>query len=77
MRLFAYFLAVVVLFALADPGVAQDRYSGAQATAPPTAKAAGLRLLTWPGKITPSATPAPLDQPVRPRAAAGLAGAGS
>lgn len=70
MRFFAYLLAVFVLFALADTSVAQDRYSSSEATppAPATAKALGLRLLSWPGKATPAAAPARLERPVQPRA---------
>jgi hypothetical protein len=64
MRFLAYLLAIVVLFALADQSVAQDRYSGSEApgSAPP-ARTAGLRLLTWPGKVAPSELSARVGPP--------------
>jgi hypothetical protein len=70
MRLIAYVLAVFVLFCLADTSVAQDRSTP---TAAPAAKAAGLRLLTWPGKVAqaPQAAPAPVParRPIEPQRA--------
>jgi len=68
MRLFAFLGAILVLFALANTAAAQVRYSVASARAAPSgAQAAGLRLLTWPGKTAPAA-PKPLAAPVSPRA---------
>lgn len=64
MRLIAFFAAVAVLFALADQSAAQSPYAVADVgfalarTAPLTAQGAGLRLLTWPGKVVPQARPA-------------------
>ena len=65
MRLIAFFAAIAVLFALADPSTAQVRYSGIQdpRAQTPSAQAAGLRLLTWPGKVTPAAGRAPALRP--------------
>ena len=73
MRILAFLISVVVLFALADPSAAQVRYSVTETPrpAPPTAKAAGLRLLTWPGKVAPQAALTPRDErAVPPQAAA-------
>ena len=67
MRFFAAFAAILVMFAIADTATAQVRYSvagtalasEAASQAPQlTARAAGLRLLSWPGKVAP-AVPAP------------------
>ena len=70
MRLFAYIAAVLVLFALAEPSLAQVSYSvtGERHAAPASAKAAGLRLLSWPGKVMPASdpTPGPARDPSRP-----------
>src|SRR6516162_5696209 len=69
MRLLVFIAAVVALFALNDPSIAQSRSSSRYSPAyaadpPPTAKSAGLRLLTWPGKVTPQANAAsPPSQP--------------
>ena len=65
MRLIAFFAAIAVLFALADPSTAQVRYSGVAdpRAQTPSAQAAGLRLLTWPGKVTPAAGRAPALRP--------------
>ncbi len=67
MRFFAYLAAVAVLFAIANRSAAQ----AADPVAPPSAsaKAAGLRMLTWPGKVA-IAAPA---KPVAPRAPAVIA----
>ena len=62
MRLLCFLMAIAVLFSLADASSAQPAYAATLASAQlpegPTARAAGLRMLTWPGKI----------EPVRPRA---------
>ena len=62
MRFFTFLAAIMVLFALADPSAAQNRYSvsNAQGAATPTARAAGLRYLTWPGKVMPQSAQAPI-----------------
>ena len=78
MRLLSFLISVVVLFALADPGVAQVRYSvndaspATTATIPPTAKTAGLRLLTWPGKVTLPSASVSRAEPQRPIPSAAL-----
>jgi hypothetical protein len=64
MRLLTFLAAIVVLFCINDSSVAQDRYSAAPSAAAsaPSARALGLRLLTWPGKVVQpasAATPAP------------------
>ncbi len=54
MRLLAFFAAIAVLFALSDPSAAQSYYAGVTSTPqspPQSARAAGLRLLSWPGKV--------------------------
>ena len=55
MRLISFLAAIMVLFALADPSAAQVRYSitAAPTSAPGSARDAGLRFLTWPGKVMP------------------------
>ncbi len=57
MRLIAFLAAIAVLFCLTDAGVAQPVYA-ASVSPPslsdaqtPTARAAGLRMLSWPGKV--------------------------
>lgn len=67
MRLIAYIAAIMVLFALADPSAAQIRYSVAETSGAPSisAKAAGLRLLTWPGKVVPQSSSARLTSTPR------------
>jgi hypothetical protein len=66
MRFLAYLLAIVVLFALSDSSVAQDRYSATEAPkATAAAKPARLRLLTWPGKVRPQATQASAERPLQ------------
>jgi len=59
MRLLAFLAAIAVLFALSDTSAtAQPAYAATVASADlpqgPTAHAAGLRMLTWPGKIEPA-----------------------
>jgi hypothetical protein len=57
MRLIAFFAAIAVLFCLTDASVAQPVYAASVSPAAlsdpqtPTARAAGLRMLTWPGKV--------------------------
>jgi hypothetical protein len=64
MRLICFLAAIAVLFCLSDAS-AQTAYAPDPASAgSPSARAAGLRLLTWPGKVEPS------SQTGRPRAAA-------
>ena len=67
MRFFAYIAAVAVLFAIANRSAAQtiDTRSPAQVSA----RVAGLRMLTWPGKVMVGA-PAKPTPPTAPRAAA-------
>ena len=67
MRFFAYIAAVAVLFAIANRSAAQT--IDTRAPAQMSARVAGLRMLTWPGKgaIGSPAKPTP---PVAPRAAA-------
>jgi hypothetical protein len=66
MRVIIFFLSVAVLFSLADPLLAQTRYSAAEparaaAPAESMARAAPkLRLLSWPGKVA-FAAPAPVS----------------
>ena len=58
MRLIAFLAAIAVLFCLTDASSAQTAYAGMVASASlseaqtPTAQAAGLRTLTWPGKVS-------------------------
>ncbi len=61
--------ASAALIILADPALAQDRYSAGapQPPAPGAARAAGLRFLTWPGKVVAETPPA--QAPRRPVAA--------
>ena len=58
MRLLAFLAAIAVLFALSDASSAQPAYAATLASAElpqgPSAHAAGLRMLTWPGKIEPA-----------------------
>ena len=67
MRIFAYIAAVAVLFAIANrsAAAASDPWAGA----PASASAAGLRLLTWPGKVAPGAPARPATAPTGVRAA--------
>jgi len=57
MRLIAFLAAIAVLFCLTETSSAQAVYTGMVTTASlpgaetPSAKAAGLRMLTWPGKV--------------------------
>lgn len=56
MRLLAFLAAIAVLFALSDTAVAQTFAASVAASSwsqpqTPTAQAAGLRMLTWPGKV--------------------------
>ena len=57
MRLIAFLIAIAVLFALSDASLAQPAYAASVASASmsdpqsPSARAAGLRMLTWPGKV--------------------------
>ena len=57
MRLLAFLAAIAVLFALSDASAAQPAYAVTVASAElpqgPSARAAGLRMLTWPGKVEP------------------------
>ncbi len=58
MRLLAFLAAIAVLFALSDASAAQPTYAATVASAElpqgPSARAAGLRMLTWPGKVEPA-----------------------
>ena len=64
MRLIAFFASIAVLFALTDVAAAQTAFAASVVstafTEPPTpsARAAGLRMLSWPGK-TGERAPAP------------------
>ena len=73
MRLICFLAAIAVLFCLSDAS-AQTAYAATptygDAYASPSAQAAGLRLLTWPGKVQPAQSP-------RPRAAARAATSGN
>lgn len=57
MRLIAFLAAIAVLFCLSEAGSAQTVYTGMVTTAAlsdsqgPSAHQAGLRMLTWPGKV--------------------------
>ncbi len=64
MRFFAYLAAVAVLFAIANRSAAQ--VIDPRSPPPASAHAAGLRMLTWPGK-TPVAAPARPAAPLAPR----------
>ncbi|HEY5411679.1 MAG TPA: hypothetical protein VIJ94_13235 [Caulobacteraceae bacterium] len=65
MRLIAFFASIAVLFALTDVAAAQTALAASAAstafTQPqtPSARAAGLRMLSWPGKVG-ERTPAPV-----------------
>ena len=65
MRLLVFLAAIAVLFSLADSSAAQPAYAAGVATAElpqgPTARAAGLRMLTWPGKVEPARPRAPVQ----------------
>src|SRR4051812_48800422 len=65
MRLLVFLAAIAVLFSLADSSAAQPAYAAGVATAElpqgPTAQAAGLRMLTWPGKVEPPRPRAPVQ----------------
>jgi hypothetical protein len=76
MRLLCFLMAIAVLFSLADASAAQPAYAATLASAQlpegETARAAGLRMLTWPGKIEPArprsqaqSASAPAEQPLR------------
>ena len=58
MRLLAFLAAIAVLFALSDTSAAQPAYAATVASAElpqgASARAVGLRMLTWPGKIEPA-----------------------
>ncbi len=60
MRLLAFLAAIAVLFSLSDASAAQPAYAYAATLASAelpqglTAHAAGLRMLTWPGKVEPA-----------------------
>ena len=55
MRLISFLAAIAVLFCLTEAGSAQTVYTGMVTTASyaqaPSARQAGLRMLTWPGKV--------------------------
>jgi hypothetical protein len=55
MRLISFLAAIAVLFCLTEAGSAQTVYAGTVTTASyaqsPSARQAGLRTLTWPGKV--------------------------
>ena len=65
MRLLVFLAAIAVLFSLADASAAQPAYAAGVATAElpqgPTARAAGLRMLTWPGKVEAARPRAPVQ----------------
>lgn len=65
MRLLAFLAAIAVLFALSDTSAAQPAYAAAVASAElpqsPSAHAAGLRMLSWPGKVEPPRPRAPIQ----------------
>ena len=58
MRLISFLAAIAVLFCLTDASSAQTAYAGMVASASlsepqaPSAQAAGLRMLSWPGKVS-------------------------
>jgi hypothetical protein len=71
MRLIAFLAAIAVLFCLTEASSAQTVYSGMVTTASlsgaeaPSAREAGLRLLTWPGKTTEAPRPRQAYAPQR------------
>jgi hypothetical protein len=66
MRLLCFLAAIAVLFCLSDANAAETAFAASVASAGPlerpSAQQAGLRLLTWPGKVEPA-------QAARPHAA--------
>ncbi len=61
MRLISFLAAIAVLFCLTEAGSAQTAYTGMVTTASyaqaPSARQAGLRMLTWPGKVQEAPPP--------------------
>jgi hypothetical protein len=56
MRLICFLAAIAVLFCLSDASAQTARaatWTSADSSQAPSAQAAGLRLLTWPGKVEP------------------------
>ena len=82
MRLITFLAAIAVLFCLTDASAAQTVYAGMVAStslSEPTAQGAGLRMLTWPGKVSEKPRPRQAygaqrriwnPEPVTPQAAA-------
>ena len=74
MRLIIFLAAIAVLFSLSDGALAQSAFAASVAAAPmsdqagPSAQAAGLRMLSWPGKTVQAPRPR-LAAPAAPVAA--------
>ena len=65
MRLIIFLAAIAVLFSLSDGALAQSAFAASVSAAPmsdqagPSAQAAGLRMLSWPGKTVQATRPRP------------------